>query len=1087
MTGPLDLSYREGAPATPLPDPAIVSLPLEEPQAGDGGAELTPLADGGLQVEFAPRAKRRDLQGWDANLADRLSEGERRELAALLLEAIEADLGSRTDWQELYLRGIEMLGLKLEERSQPFPGAANVHHTLMIEAVIRFQANARGEMLPAAGPVTTQIAGDATPELEQRAERVKNAFNHYLTEVATEYYPDFDQMLLYLPICGSTFKKVYWCPLRRRPVAPFVLPDDLIVSYTTTDIATSPRITHRTYPTRADVLRLQLAGFYSDVDLMPPTEQPTEAQQAVAEVEGRRPSIVEGRDDRHTLYEVHTLLDLPGFEHRLRGKPTGLPLPYIVTIDRDSETVLRIARNWDEGDPDARPRQYFVHYQFLPGLGFYGMGYPHLIGNTTRALTKIERQLLDAGTLANLPGGLIVKGLRIADNEVPVAPGEFREIETGGLPIGDAFAPLPYKEPSGVLAALMGRLEESGQRLAGTMDIAVGDGRQDAPVGSTIALIDQATRVMAAVHKRLHAAQQVELRMLKRVFAARGETSWPYMAACRAGSVTGADFADLDIVPVGDPNVPSQMQRQMRNLALLQMAGQAPELFDKRAVYLRALGSLGVDPDGLILPPSAPVAPADPVSENMAMVRGLPVAAGSLQDHDAHIAAHLTFAQNPAVQASAAAMQGVQAHIAEHLGLKYRALVEQALGQPLPPPGVMLPPQTELVLSRLVAYATQQIQMRWAGSAQQAGPSPAIAQAAAAQAAATAQAAQAVSAQNALKAEDLKLKQTGLMQKGAAGDQQARLQMAELAQRAASDAADRMSRERIAAMRMASGKGAKLRRAQGHDLGGLVGDDDDGTGLDAFGSAAGGAATADAPADLGGDDGFITPLFDADTTLGPDSPVMQLGADAGLAGAGSFGAPLEADDSASDASSSNAPVDSSPTGDASQNPLQPTSFDQAAVADCGDGEVALLARLIYAEAGNRSGVDGAMEGVGWVVRNRVGAPTFRNSIEAVIKQPGAFAAIGGDQWNSADDPASLTGGEAASYARACSVAKGVLDGSIPDPRPGSTFFYSGKIPHRFFESGLRSGRLVKNGEPIGSMSFLKEARPPRRPNQPQAR
>lgn len=680
-------------------------MPQPQPLGNSPPAQVTQLDDGSMEFDWAPPPLPTVLdEDHDANLVDKIEDTDLNRISTSLLEAVQADLDSRKDWEDIYIAGIDLLGLKLEDRTEPFQGAANVHHPLLLEAVIRFQANARGEMLPAAGPVKTQIIGGFDEARVATAQRVQDAMNFYLTETAGEYYPDFDQMLLYLPICGSTFKKTYWCPIRKRPVSPFIMPDDIIVAYTATSLQEAHRVTHRTFPTRNDVIRFQLANYYAPTTLRSPAQGDTNLRSAIADIEGRTPITVDGLDDVYCHYEIHQRMDIPDL--RPAGAPAGLPLPYVWTIDRESGEVLRIARDWDKNDKEFKPRESLAHYQFLPGLGFYGLSLTHLLGNTARAATSALRQLLDAGTWSNLPAGFVVKGLKIEDSDIALSPGEWREIATNGMPIADAFSALPFKEPSQVLMALLEQMASDAQRLAGVSDIAVGEGNEEAPVGTTVALIDQATKLISSVHKRLHQSHRSELRMLRKLFAEAPEAIWPSPGKAPGNAATGSDFADgIDVIPVSDPNIPTQVQRTMRAQALLQLAQTNPGVYDLRAVNEVMLLELNIPAEKVLNPPPQQAQPQDPVSENISALTSKPLAAGANQNHAAHIAVHQGFLMqnqgNPAVASS------LQAHIAEHQGMMYRQQIEQKMGQPLPPGP--LPPQQEFQISQQMAQAAQNL------------------------------------------------------------------------------------------------------------------------------------------------------------------------------------------------------------------------------------------------------------------------------------------------------------------------------------------------------------------------------------------
>ena len=698
-----------GGPVVDTPEDGIdIEFPEDDGAMVDG-ALVTEEDDGGVTVDFDPPMKDEgDPEDHDANLACFMRDSELTGLADQLMSDIEEDKQSRGEWETTMQRGIELLGLKIEDRTTPFQGACGVYDPVMAEAVIRWQAVARGELMPASGPVNTQVVGVSTPELEDQASRVKDWMNLYLTQLAPEYYEEFDQMLMWLALVGSTFKKIYQDPVLGRPVARFITPENFIVSYGTSDLSTSQRFAHIAPMTKKQLRLAQLAGRYRDIDLGEPQEDAdsqTPLKSEVDRVDGVSPGA-EGSDE-YRVYEIYADLDLEGFEN-----PDGIPLPYMVSIDEGSRKVLSIRRNWKELDKDGKrnvaftKRDYFVHYKFIPGLGFYGLGYAHILGNSAKTATAIRRQLIDAGTLNNFPGGLRVKGMRIEDNNLGIGPTEFREIDTGGLPIQNAIMPMPYKEPSAVSLELLRETYEGARGLANTAEIAVGEGRQDAPVGTTVALMEAATRVQSATLKRAHKALDKELKLIADLFGEHLEKDKPYPFPVRGGqaAIMRTDFStNVDVIPTSDPNISSSAQRMMRAEALLRFATQQPELHDLRAAFQQMYVEMGVDPQkiALLLPnKQVDAKPLDPLTENQNAILGQPLKAAEYQDHDAHIAAHAPIAENN---------PSLQAHINEHLALKMRMQVQQIIGQPLPPPGQQLPPQIENQLAIMVAQAMQQL------------------------------------------------------------------------------------------------------------------------------------------------------------------------------------------------------------------------------------------------------------------------------------------------------------------------------------------------------------------------------------------
>lgn len=577
----------------------------------DTGAVTTHNMDGSAIVDFDPKTSREKPDKWDANLAVYIDPSTLNSLGEEIMQGIESDIESRSEWTSLYNKAIDLLGLKMEEASSDittYGTVSKVYHPLLLEAVVRSQANARAELLPSNGPVKVR---DDQPQGDQSrvlmAEAMEKDFNHYLTAVAKEYYPDTDKMFFSTFLSGNGFKKVYQCPLRRRPVSDSISPQDLIVSNDAVDLTSAIRITHRIYMNQSTMKRMQLSGQYRNIPLSQPTDLNDENEKKIKSIEGIRTGSKLPSDYRFTVYETYVELDIQGFEHEEEGKPTGLPLPYRVTIDSDTREVLEVRRNYKENDPDLRARRRFVKYSVVPGLGFYDYGYMHLLGNTTRALTAIERQLLDAGQFANFPGMLISRqGQRQITNQIRIPPAGAHEIDTGGKPIGDVVMPLPYKGPSATLAQISDKIAEDGRRLGGTTEIQAGEGRADVPVGTTIALIEQATKIISVVHKRLHSAQQEEFEILKDLFAENPEALWKFAKNPARKWEQAQEFADLELVPAADPNIPSHIHRVMQATALIQLAQSAPQIYNLKEVHERALHTLGIgDADALFAPPQA--------------------------------------------------------------------------------------------------------------------------------------------------------------------------------------------------------------------------------------------------------------------------------------------------------------------------------------------------------------------------------------------------------------------------------------------------------------------------------------------------
>lgn len=702
-----------GGPNEAMPETGIeFEFPTNSRQMLEG-ALLSEGDDGSVEVDFEPTEDEEgELESeHNENLCEYMSDMDLSGLAEQVMSGVADDLESRGDWETTMKRGIELLGLTFEDRTTPFNGACGVFDPLMAEAVIRWQAIARGELMPSAGPVKTQIVGVPNQDLEAQASRVQEWMNLYLTELAPEYYEEFDQMLMWLPLVGSTFKKVYQDPILGRPVARFITPQNFITSYNTTDLSTSPRFAHVTPMTKKQLKLAMLSGAYRNIDVGDPQQNLSESspiQSEVDKVQGIEPGA-EGTDE-YNIYEVYVDLDLKGFENE-----DGIPLPYIVTIDEQSRKVLSIRRNWKEGDDTFQKRDYFTHYKFIPGLGFYGLGYAHILGNSAKTATSIRRQLIDAGTLNNFPGGLRVKGMRIEDNNIGIGPTEFREIDTAGLPIQNAIMTMPYKEPSSVSLELLRETYEGARNLANTAEIAVGDGRQDAPVGTTVALMEAATRVQSATLKRAHKSLGKELKMIADLFGEYlPEVPYPFPVRGGTKAIMRDDFDNnVDVIPVSDPNISSSAQRMMRAEALLRFATQAPELHNTQEAFRQMYIEMGIEPERVeaLLPNKQPqqAVPLDPLTENQNAMMGMPLKAGEYQDHDAHIAAHMPIAeQNP----------NLQAHINEHMALKMRVQVQQIIGQPLPPPGTPLPPEIENEIAMAVAQAMQQLAPQYKPQAQ---------------------------------------------------------------------------------------------------------------------------------------------------------------------------------------------------------------------------------------------------------------------------------------------------------------------------------------------------------------------------------
>ena len=674
----------------------IVELPDEDEediefQVGDDG-NVVPMPD----IEEV-----QDLEH-NMNLTEVMDESGLREVSAELMAAFQEDKESRDEWLQTFADGLDLLGIKMEERDTPFPGASGVTHPLLSEAATQFQAQAYKELLPANGPVSTRIIGVETPQILAQSQRVKEFMNYQITEVMQEYDPDMDSLLFYLPLAGSAFKKVYFDALLGRATSAFVKAEDLVVSYDTTNLETSPRISHVITMTGNDIRKMQLNGGYRDIDVgNPGAGEYDEAKDKIDELQGLSKPTSDYND--YTVIEFHVDLELEGIDDY------DFAVPYIVTVLEDSGEILSIRRNWQKEDDLFRKKEYFVHYKFLPGLGFYGFGLIHMIGGLTKSATSILRQLIDAGTLANLPAGFKARGMRVQGEDEPLRPGEFRDVDVPGGAIRDALLPLPYKEPSSVLSQLLGLLIDSGRRFASIADMQVGDiGSQQLPVGTTVAMLERGTKVMSAIHKRLHFAQKKEFRLLAKVFSRSLPPMYPYAVAGADSTIKQQDFDDrIDIVPVSDPNIFSMAQRVMLAQQELQMAQSAPQIHNLREAYKRMYEALEIKNIELLLPEQETVPPRDPISEQQSAILGQPIKAYEFQNQDAYIAAHAAFLQNPMMQQNPIAIQAISANIQERTAMVYKQQVEQALGQPLPAMDQMqnMPPEQQQAIMNEIALA----------------------------------------------------------------------------------------------------------------------------------------------------------------------------------------------------------------------------------------------------------------------------------------------------------------------------------------------------------------------------------------------
>jgi hypothetical protein len=678
---------------------------------------------GDLDISIRPGE---DEEGFGDNLAEYMDEGAMQSLAGELSSAIDQDKASRKDWEKAYTEGLKLLGLQYEERTEPWNGASGVFHPMITEAVVRFQSETITEMFPAAGPVRTKIVGKETPEKKDAAQRVEEDLNYELTEVMREFRPEQERMLWSLPATGSAFKKVYYDPNLGRQVSMFVPAEDIILPYGTTDMDTCYRLTHVMRKTENEIKKLQQAGFYLDCELGEPTKESTDIQKA----KDKETGFSDIDDDRYTLLEIHVDLDLDGFKDTTKGddsEETGIALPYVVTMVKGTNEILAIRRNWREDDNLRLKRQHFVHYQYIPGFGAYGFGLFHLIGGFAKSATSIMRQLVDAGTLSNLPGGLKSRGLRIKGDDTPIAPGEWRDVDVGSGNMRDSILPLPYKEPSIVLSGLLDKIVEEGRRFAASADMKVSDMSAQAPVGTTLAILERQLKVMTAVQARLHYAFKQELRLLAAIIRDYTDPDYDFEPEEGKRTAKQSDYAACDIIPVSDPNAATMSQRVVQYQAVIQMAQMAPDIYDLPQLHRNMLEVLGIKNADKLIPLEEDMKPKDPVSENQDVLNCAPLKAFMHQDHEAHIKVHMAMVQDPLVQQlvgqnpKAPQMQAaLMAHISEHVGYAYRQKIEQQLGMPLPPEDEKMPPQVELALSAMMAQAANQVlQQSQAQAAQQ--------------------------------------------------------------------------------------------------------------------------------------------------------------------------------------------------------------------------------------------------------------------------------------------------------------------------------------------------------------------------------
>ena len=670
----------------------------------------------GMMIEFGKAEPR--AEDFDANLADFMSESDLQSLASELIGEYEQDLASRKDWLDAYIKGLKILGIRYEERTEPWPGACGVFHPLLMESAVKFQSETIMETFPAAGPVKTKIIGRETPEKKDAAVRVADDMNYKLTEQMPEYRPEHERLLLSLALSGNAFKKVYYDPSLGRQTAVYIPAEDIVVPYGAANLETAERVTHRMRKTKNEVKKLQYAGFYRDVDLGDPVRVMDEVEKQKAEDQGFSASM----DDRFQLLEMHVNIDLPGYpDVDEDNNETGIALPYVITIEKGTGTILAVRRNWKEDDKLKAKRQHFVHYGYIPGFGFYYFGLIHLIGGHSKAATSLLRQLIDAGTLSNLPGGLKSRGLRIKGDDTPIAPGEFRDVDIPSGAIRDNILPLPYKEPSQTLAQLMDRVVEEGRRFAAVSDLKISDMSSQAPVGTTLAVLERVLKVMSAVQARVYYAMKQEFKLLAGIIRDYTPEEYSYEPEVGDRRAKKADYDDVDVIPVSDPNAATMSQKVVQYQAVIQLAQSAPQIYDLPYLHRQMIDTLGVKNASKIIPVEADQKPSDPISENMAFLVGKPTKAFIYQDHEAHIQVHTSLMQDPKMMQmigqgpqAQQIMGAIQAHVMQHVAFQYRREIEKQLGAALPPVQEpdgeqVLPPEIEVQLSQLAAAAAARV------------------------------------------------------------------------------------------------------------------------------------------------------------------------------------------------------------------------------------------------------------------------------------------------------------------------------------------------------------------------------------------
>ena len=695
-----------------------IEVQIEDPESVTVGVD-------GLEIDLISRAEENDA--FDANLAENMDDKDLQTIAGELLGDFDADSSSRKDWLDTYVKGLKLLGLKYEERSEPWPGACGVFHPLLMESAVKFQAETIMETFPAMGPVKTKIIGKETPEKKDASIRVADDMNYELTEVMKEYRPEHERMLISLCLSGNAFKKIYYDPSIERQVAMFVPAEDIIVPYGASSLESAERVTHKMRKTKNEVLKLQVAGFYRDVDLGEPMTVMDQIEKQKATEQGLSTTI----DNRYQLLEMHVNLNLPGYEDvDDENSETGIELPYVVTVDKGTSTILAIRRNWLEDDKLKTKRQHFVHYGYIPGFGFYYFGLIHLIGGHSQAATSLLRQLIDAGTLSNLPGGLKARGLRIKGDDTPIAPGEFRDVDLPSGSIRDNILPLPYKEPSQTLSMLMDKVVEDGRRFAAVADLKVSDMSAQSPVGTTLAILERVLKVMSAVQARVYYTMKQEFKLLALIIKDNSPEDYDYEPEVGNKTAKKSDYDMVDVIPVSDPNASTMSQRVVQYQAVLRLSQTAPQIYDLPFLHRQMIETLGVKNAAKIIPINEDMKPVDPVSENMAILNGKPVKAFIGQDHEAHLMVHTSFLQDPKIAAqlgqnpaAQALMAAAQSHIMEHVGYQYRRDIEKQLGAALPPQPTedgenTLPDNVEVELSQLAAQAAAKLLQKDVAEAQ---------------------------------------------------------------------------------------------------------------------------------------------------------------------------------------------------------------------------------------------------------------------------------------------------------------------------------------------------------------------------------